>query len=368
MKRLLVAFGTRPEAIKLAPLILGGRQRGAEFEIVTLATGQHREMLEQALSVFGITPMVDLALMRPNQDLVTLTAEALTGVSKVIARVQPDWVVVQGDTTTALAATLAAFYARVPVAHVEAGLRTGELASPWPEEANRQLITRLAALHAAPTALAKANLLREGIAESAIVVTGNTVVDAVAWIAQSSDFAGPLPAELAAPGRDLVLITCHRREHFGEGLRAICAALCALAAAHPELQFLFPVHLNPEVQQAVHAALSGIANLNLVPPVDYRTSLQLLSRARLVLTDSGGIQEEAPCFGVPAVVMREYTERREGVDQGFAVLTGPSTDAIIRAAEAFLADAGVRERLRSRPNPYGDGAAAARILDALARR
>ena len=370
MRRLLVVFGTRPEVIKLAPVILEARRRASEFEVVTLATGQHREMLEQALSSFGITPQANLDLMKHKQDLTGPTADALAGTASVIGKLKPDWVVVQGDTVTAFAAALAAFFSQVGVAHVEAGLRTRNLRSPFPEEANRQLIGRLASLHLAPTDRARRNLLEEGVPASAILVTGNTVVDAIHAMQERWKSASecPLPGPLAGIGEGIVLITCHRREHFGDGMRAICAALGRLAASHPELAFVFPVHLNPNVRGPVHAALGRVTNLRLVEPVDYRTSLRLLERSRLVLTDSGGIQEEAPSFGVPVVVMREYTERAEGVEQGFATLAGPDADVIVRQAERFLAERGVRERLLGRPNPYGDGHAARRVLDALAAR
>lgn len=364
MKRILVVAGTRPEAIKLAPIVFALRERPG-IRTVLCSSGQHREMLKQALAVFNLRPDIDLGIMQPNQTLAGLTAGLMTALDATLVEQRPDWIIIQGDTTTALCASLAGFYRGIPVAHVEAGLRTGDLAAPFPEEANRQLIARLASLHFAPTELARRNLLAEDISEARISVTGNTVVDAVHWIQHKWRRQGAprLPPALVDLKEGHVLITCHRREHFGEGLRTICSALEQFALRHPTRTLIFPVHLNPNVQEVVRARLGHVPNIKLVEPIDYEAMLLLLSKASLVLTDSGGIQEEAPSFGVPAVVMRAHTERVEGIAAGFAVLAGLNAEAIVAHAEAFLSAAA--QRLHGRPNPYGDGHAAQRILGIL---
>jgi UDP-N-acetylglucosamine 2-epimerase (non-hydrolysing) len=363
--KLLVVFGTRPEVIKLAPVVAEARRRTGDVQLVVCSTGQHREMLDQALQVFGIQPDVDLAVMRPDQTLPGLTARLIEGMTDAITSHKPDAVIVQGDTTSAFAAALAAFYQQVPVAHVEAGLRTGDMASPFPEELNRVLVGRMARWHFPPTAPAAANLLREGVAPAAITVTGNTVVDAIGMV--RAHWAGSKPAGFADPfpGQKLVLVTAHRRENHGPALLQICAALRALCGLNPELGFVFPVHMNPRVRDVVYAELGDIDNLQLRAPVDFEASLWLQSRSCLVITDSGGIQEEAPSFGLPAVVMREHTERSEGVDAGFATLAGISTNAIVQAAQAWLQNPGLRATLASKPNPYGDGKASQRIIATL---
>ncbi|MBC7438281.1 MAG: UDP-N-acetylglucosamine 2-epimerase (non-hydrolyzing) [Bdellovibrionales bacterium] len=363
--KLLIAFGTRPEVIKLAPVIAQAQRRADDVQLVVCSTGQHREMLEQAMQVFGVRPDVELAVMRPDQTLPALTARLIEGMSDAITTHKPDAVIVQGDTTSAFAAALAAFYQQVPVAHVEAGLRTGDLASPFPEELNRVLVGRMARWHFPPTPAAAANLLREGVAPGAITVTGNTVVDAIGMV--RTRWAGGTPAAMADPfpGKDLVLVTAHRRENHGPALLQICAALRELCGLHPELGFVFPVHLNPRVREVVLAELGGIANLQLTAPVDFEGSLWLQSRSCLVITDSGGIQEEAPSFGLPAVVMREHTERSEGIDAGFATLAGTITQAIVQAAQAWLLMPNLRTALARKANPYGDGMASQRIVATL---
>ncbi len=364
--KLMVVFGTRPEVIKLAPVVSEARRRANEVELLLCSTGQHREMLDQAMEAFGITPDVDLAVMRENQDLPNLTARLIESLSEAFTIHKPDAVVVQGDTTSAFAAALAAFYQHLPVAHVEAGLRTGNLESPFPEELNRMMIGRIAHWHFAPTRYAEQNLLREGVDAANIWVTGNTVVDAIemirsAW--KNGESANSFPEYF--PGQELVLVTTHRRENFGHGLQQICLAIRTLCARFPEFGFVFPVHLNPQVRTVIFETLEGISNLKLIEPVNFQTNLYLQSRSRVVITDSGGIQEEAPSFAVPTVVMREHTERREGVDAGFATLAGAKADTIIRAAESYLKDEGIGKQLLNRINPYGDGRSGKRIIATL---
>ncbi|WP_349654571.1 UDP-N-acetylglucosamine 2-epimerase (non-hydrolyzing) [Ramlibacter sp. 2FC] len=361
----MIVLGTRPEVIKLAPVVAEARRRADRIELLVCSTGQHREMLDQALKVFGIQPDVDLAVMRESQSLPGLTARLLESLSATMTEHRPDAVLVQGDTTSALVGALAAFYQRIPVGHVEAGLRTGDLASPFPEELNRTLIGRMAGWHFAPTARAAENLVRENIDSTQVMVTGNTVVDAIAMM-QSRWHNGSMPSmPRPFPDKPLVLITAHRRENHGSVLVRICAALRSLCERHPELGFVFPVHLNPKVRTEVFTQLDNIANLRLIDPVDFETNLYLQSQSRLIITDSGGIQEEAPSFGVPTVVMREHTERSEGIVAGFASLAGTGTDAVIHAAEAYLADTQIQNRLSRLPNPYGDGLASQRILSAM---
>jgi len=366
MKKLMVVFGTRPEVIKLAPVIMAA-QAVPGLEVVACSTGQHRHMLDQALACFDLHPQVDLDLMQANQTLPALTARLLQSLSQTLQTHQPDMVMVQGDTTTAFTAALSAFYQRIPVAHVEAGLRTGDRYSPFPEEANRGLIARLAQWHFTPTPAASQNLLREGIGAQAIVQCGNTVIDAVELIKRrwrTRPYQGPATAWF--PQRDLVLVTTHRRENFGQGLDNICQAIDTLCTRYPALGFVFPVHLNPSVQAVVRPRLGHLPNLLLTEPVDFETSLYLQSRSVLVLTDSGGIQEEAPSFGVPCVVMREHTERREGIDAGFATLCGTDPTHITAAAEHWLGEPRQRLALQGQPNPYGDGQASQTILQHLA--
>ncbi len=363
--KIMVVFGTRPELIKLAPVMAEARRRSPHIDLIVCSTGQHKEMLAQAMSVFDIAPDEDLALMQANQTLADLSARLMTGMDQAMRKHQPEVVVVQGDTTTAFVSALAAFYQGIPVAHVEAGLRTGDLTSPFPEEGNRLLIARLARWHFAPTQQAANPLLAEGVAEQQLLITGNTVVDAIEMF-KAKWGSKPYVGEAAQlfPGQQLVLITTHRRENFGEGLRNICQAILQLSQAHPELGFVFPVHLNPNVREVVLEELAGITNLHMISPVDFETSLYLQSRACLILTDSGGIQEESPSFGVPCVVMRKHTERIEGIVAGFAHLAGTEVTSIVRLAQECLkANAG--QVLQGRANPYGDGKSAKRIVDQL---
>lgn len=365
----LVIFGTRPEAIKMAPVIdaLAAEPRLTPRVCVT---GQHREMLDQMLNLFGIQPHHDLAVMQPNQDLFDVTARTLVGLRAVLDAERPAAVLVQGDTTTAMAASLAAFYRQVPLGHVEAGLRTGNPYDPFPEETNRRLTTQLTTWHYAPTERAAANLQREAVPADRILVTGNTIVDALQAIVarlQRDPTACPpaVPAERLA-GRRLVLVTGHRRESFGDGMRNICLALRTLAERHGDTLIVYPVHLNPAVQAPVREILSDQANVVLTPPLDYLPFVDLMRRAYLILTDSGGLQEEAPSLGVPVLVMRETTERPEAVAAGTAKLVGTRRDVIVDAASLLLDDAAAHARMRSAKNPFGDGAAAKRIAQHLA--
>jgi UDP-N-acetylglucosamine 2-epimerase (non-hydrolysing) len=373
-RRVLVVFGTRPEAIKMAPVVRALKAR-ENLQCRVCVTAQHRSMLDQVLDAFDLVPDIDLDLMRPGQDLSSLTAALLLGMRDVLAAERPDLVLVHGDTTTALGATLAAFYARVPVGHVEAGLRTGDLMAPWPEEANRVLADRLTALHFAPTPRARDALLAEGIRAEGIHVTGNTVVDALLWmVGRVRDL--PLGAfgavwgsaadalDSAAP---IVLVTGHRRESFGLGFEHLCAGIARVARAHPEAHVVYPVHLNPQVQEPVHRLLGGLQNVHLLAPLDYRPFVRLMDRCTLILTDSGGIQEEAPSLGKPVLVMRRVTERPEGVEAGTVRLVGTDPDAIFAEVSALIADPARAADFRRAANPYGDGHAAERIAEIVAR-
>lgn len=365
--RVLAIIGTRPEAIKMAPVITA--LRASDVDTRVCATGQHREMLNQAMEVFSLKADISLGLMKPGQTLNRLASVLLSELDKVLETVQPDWVLVQGDTTTALCAGLAAFHRGVRIGHVEAGLRTNDLNSPFPEEGNRSLLGRISTAHFAPTVNAKQALLREGVPSSAIFVTGNTVVDAVAMArailsgrpnaGMSQDVSDRIGA------KPLILVTCHRRESFGGPLEAICQSLRRLCDRYGEHEWIFPVHLNPNVQEPVRRILADVPNLTLLPPVDYLTNLSLIARADLALSDSGGIQEEAPSFGVPVVVMRNHTERREGLDAGFASLAGQDPATIEREVSAWLDNPARRAELRCKANPYGDGKAATRIVSRL---
>ena len=369
VQKVLVALGTRPEAIKLAPVVRELNRR-REFRCVLCVTSQHREMLAPMLTFFGLAPAHDLDVMRPDQKLGELTGRVLAGMDRVLEAERPDWVVVQGDTTTAMAAGLAAYYRKIRVAHVEAGLRTHNRFSPFPEEINRRLVGVLADLHFAPTDLAVRNLRKEGISPSSIVRTGNTVTDALLWAAGMIRKHPPqLPAGIppAKKGRKLVLVTGHRRENFGGGLEQICRALKAAAEACPELDFVYPVHLNPNVKAPVNRLLGGHPQIFLTAPVDYPVLVALLKRAWLVVTDSGGIQEEAPTFGVPVLVTRDTTERPEGIRAGNARLVGTDEAAILRWIRKLSADAAAYGRMSRAHNPYGDGHAAGRIVKALSK-
>jgi UDP-N-acetylglucosamine 2-epimerase len=358
MKRIIIIFGTRPEAIKLCPVVLALKADSA-FDCKVCVTGQHREMLQQVLDVFGVVPDEDLALMQPNQTLSCLTSRAISAIDGYLAKEQPDIVMVQGDTTTVLAGALAAFYHHIPVAHVEAGLRTWNMGSPWPEEANRVLTTRLAKWHFCPTENNKANLLREGVDPSGIYVTGNTVIDAL-MIAKEK-------VRDLTDGRRRVLITGHRRENFGQGFEHICRAIKRLATEFADVEFIYPVHLNPNVQEPVHRLLDGLSNVSLIAPQSYLPFVELMKNAYLILTDSGGVQEEAPSLGKPVLVMRDTTERPEAVAAGAVKLVGTEAEDIYREARRLLTDHEAYARMASAVNPYGDGHAVSRIVDILSR-
>jgi UDP-N-acetylglucosamine 2-epimerase (non-hydrolysing) len=372
-RRILLLMGTRPEAIKLAPVI-AALAADPDFTPIVINTGQHRELIDQVISLFGIHVDRDLAVMRPDQSLAGLTSRLLTAIDEVLVASDPDFVLVQGDTTTVLAGALASFYRRVPVGHVEAGLRTGDLTSPFPEEGNRRLTTPLAALHFAPTERSRVNLLAEGIDPAKVLVTGNTVIDALHLeLARQEEpsISAELTERLARligedlRDRPMVLVTGHRRENFGEGFEQICDALARLAQRHPETLFVYPVHLNPNVKQVVHARLGQAENIRLIGPQPYSEFVALLSRCTLVLTDSGGVQEEAPSLGKPVLVMRDTTERPEGVDAGTVKLVGPVSDAIAENVTTLLRDKAAYEQMAAAANPYGDGHAAGRIVEAL---
>ena len=365
--KMMIVFGTRPEAIKLAPVIHEIKLRGIARDLVVCSTGQHKEMLDQTMAVFGIRPDINLSIMQDMQTLPELTSRLMVGLSNAFAEQKPDVVIVQGDTTTAFIAALAAFYLKIPVAHVEAGLRTGHPYSPFPEEMNRTMISRIATWNFAPTQKATDNLTREGVDARSIYLVGNTVVDAIEMLRIRGCLTAGSILENLKPfvSGKTILITSHRRENLGSCLIQICEAIRILAAIYPDLDFVFPVHMNPQVRKIVYNSLADIGNVHLLPPVDFVTSLYLQSLSCLILTDSGGIQEEAPSFGVPVLVMREFTERSEGVDVGFSVLVGTGTENIVRAAERFLRDPEIKNQLSGRPNPYGDGLAAKRIVGVL---
>ena len=362
--RVLVVFGTRPEAIKLAP-VCEALAADPRFVPSVCVTAQHRGLLDQVLDLFGLVPDYDLDVMEPGQDLFHVTSAALLGLRDTLRDARPDLVVVQGDTTTTFVGALAAFYERIPVAHVEAGLRTGDLASPFPEEANRALTGRLATLHFAPTTGARDNLLAEGVAPSAIHVPGNTGIDALVRVAERVREEPRLPVELD-PDRRLVLVTAHRRESFDGGMERIARAVAELASARPEIDVVFPCHPNPNVRRPVNALLGTHPNVRVIEPVDYAELVTLLTRAHLVLTDSGGIQEEVPSLNVPALVLRDKTERPEGVEAGALRLVGTDPSRIVGEATRLLVDAQAYAEMARVPNPYGDGHAAARIAAVLA--
>lgn len=368
--KVLTVFGTRPEAIKMAPLVQALSQDPA-FESRLCVTAQHREMLDQVLRLFKLEPDYDLNIMRPEQGLTEITCRILEGMKTVLLDFKPDIVLVHGDTTTTLAASLAAFYQQIPVGHVEAGLRTGDLASPWPEEGNRKLTGHLARLHFTPTSQSRQNLLQENLPDSRIIVTGNTVIDALLWVRDRVLDDSNLNAQLAArypfldPDKKLVLVTGHRRESFGGGFERICSALAQIARQHPEAQIVYPVHLNPNVSEPVNRILSGIENIILIEPQEYLPFVWLMNRAWLILTDSGGIQEEAPSLGKPVLVMRDTTERPEAVDAGTVKLVGTDIARIVASVSELLSDDEAWQAMSHAHNPYGDGKACGRILQAL---
>lgn len=369
-KKILLVFGTRPEAIKMAPLVKV-LQADTGFDAKVCVTAQHRQMLDQVLQLFEIVPDYDLDLMTPGQDLTDITGRVLLGLRQVLQDFKPDVVLVHGDTTTTLAASLAAYYQRIDIGHVEAGLRTGNLYSPWPEEANRKLTGSLARWHFAPTETSRANLRAEGVLESHISVTGNTVIDALFMARDLAASDGELERTLLAEfpflqgDAAMILVTGHRRENFGEGFQRICSALARIAAAHPSVQIVYPVHLNPNVQEPVQRLLSGIANVHLIPPQDYLPFVYMMNRATLVLTDSGGVQEEAPSLGKPVLVMRDTTERPEAVSAGTVRLVGTDTEQIVAGVHELLSDRAAYDAMAYAHNPYGDGQACLRIAEIL---
>ncbi len=368
-KTILSVFGTRPEAIKLAPVIRELRRHPGQITSKVCVTAQHRQMLDQVLSLFGIAPDYDLNVMEQNQSPSQVAAATLTRLEPVLQAVQPDWVLVQGDTITVAAASLGAYLARVRVGHVEAGLRTHDKWSPFPEEISRRIAGVIADAHFAPTELARSNLLREGVPENQIFVTGNTVIDALLWAAEQPFDLLTLSPDAPLwdrPGVQLILVTAHRRESFGAPMEGICHALRELAVGgHGQVHIIYPVHLNPNVQEPVQRILGGVQNITLLPPIEYLPLVQLLKRAYLVLTDSGGIQEEAPSLGKPVLVLREVTERPEGVEAGTAKVVGTDTHRIVEEARRLLSDRSAYDAMAHAVNPYGDGKASARIVSAL---
>lgn len=368
-KRILTIFGTRPEAIKLFPLV-HALEADARFDGRVCVSGQHRGMLDQVLEVSGVVPHHDLDLMQPDQSLDELTARLITGLGRVMDEEQPDWVVVQGDTATAMAGALAAYYRKIPVAHVEAGLRSGNIYHPWPEEVNRKIIGSIAALHCAPTETSQAALLAENVDSAIVHVTGNTVIDALHWItariaAEPALASGLAPLEARFAGKRIIGVTTHRRENFGDGMAQIAHAIRQLAA-RSDVAVIFPVHLNPHVRSVMDAELGGIDNLAMIAPLDYPHFARLLTIAELMLTDSGGVQEEAPALGKPVLVMRETTERPEGVAAGTAKLVGTDAARIVAEATRLLDDPAAYAAMAQAHNPFGDGRSAQRICDLLA--
>ncbi|MCJ8029548.1 UDP-N-acetylglucosamine 2-epimerase (non-hydrolyzing) [Shinella yambaruensis] len=370
--RIMTVFGTRPEAIKMAPLVLG-LAADPRFEAQVCVTAQHREMLDQVVDLFGIVPDFDLDVMTSGQDLYGVTATILTGLKSVLETARPDMVLVHGDTATTLSATLASYYARIPVGHVEAGLRTGNLYSPWPEEGNRRVTGALAALHFAPTETSRQSLLRENVPDERIVVTGNTVVDALLQMVERLRTDAALDADMTqrfgflASGRRMVLVTGHRRESFGGGFERICQALRRVSERFADVDVVYPMHLNPNVREPVQRILGGASNIHLIEPQDYLPFVWLMNRAHVIVTDSGGIQEEAPSLGKPVLVMRDTTERPEAVEAGTVRLVGTQTDAIFDWTARLLTDQSAYDEMSLAHNPYGDGKAVTRILNALER-
>ena len=369
MKKILTVIGTRPEAIKLAPVALE-LDRRPEFESIVCATAQHREMLDQALQIFSVIPNHDLNIMKPGQTLAQVTARAITGLDQVIEQVEPDAILVQGDTTSALTGAMAGHYRHITVGHVEAGLRTGDKYAPFPEEMNRRLIGRLADHHFAPTVHAKEVLLREDIAEDNVHLVGNTVIDALLWVRDRVQQNPPtLPAGLANSlnGQAMVLITGHRRESFGSGFEDMCQAIKDVADAQDHVQFVYPVHLNPRVREPVNRILGGHPRIHLIEPLTYEPFVWLMNRSTVILTDSGGVQEEAPSLGKPVLVMRDTTERPEGIDAGNARLVGVDRQKITEQLNLLLNEPAEREKMGAVNNPYGDGTSSKQIADVLAK-
>lgn len=380
MKKIMLVFGTRPEAIKMAPLVKEFQKHPDKFEAIVCVTGQHREMLDQVLEIFDIEPDYDLNIMKQGQDLYDVTARVLTGMRDVFKQYRPDIVLVHGDTTTSTAAALAAFYQQIPVGHIEAGLRTHDIYSPWPEEMNRQITGRIATYNFAPTTLSRQNLLREGISEESITVTGNTVIDALYWVVgkmkNDTELSSGLNSLLnnagydvsrLSDGKKLVLITGHRRENFGEGFINMCTAIKDLTQKYPDVDFVYPMHLNPNVRKPIHEVfgedLSNFSNMFFIEPLEYLSFVFLMEKATIVLTDSGGIQEEAPGLGKPVLVMRDTTERPEALEAGTVKLVGTNYDMIVNEVSALLDDEKAYEKMSKAVNPYGDGRACERIVE-----
>ena len=382
MKTIMLVFGTRPEAIKMAPLVKEFQKYPEQFKTVVCVTGQHREMLDQVLSIFDIKPDFDLNIMKQGQDLYDVTARVLVGMRDVLKEAQPDVVLVHGDTTTSTAAAMAAFYQQIPVGHVEAGLRTHNIYSPWPEEMNRQITGRIATYNFAPTALSRENLLKEGVDDKAIIVTGNTVIDALYWVVEKIKNNTHLNAELSAilynagydvsrlaNGKKLVLITGHRRENFGDGFINMCTAIKDLTLKYPEVDFVYPMHLNPNVRKPIHEVfgedLSNLGNMFFIEPLEYLSFVYLMEKSTIVLTDSGGIQEEAPGLGKPVLVMRDTTERPEALEAGTVKLVGTNYEKIISEVSALLDNEDYYQAMSRSVNPYGDGLACERIVRSI---
>ena len=376
----MLVFGTRPEAIKMAPLVKEFQKYPQQFQTIVCVTGQHREMLDQVLTIFDIKPDYDLNIMKQGQDLYDVTARVLVGMRDVLKEAQPDVVLVHGDTTTSTAAALAAFYQQIPVGHVEAGLRTHNIYSPWPEEMNRLITGRIAMYHFAPTSLSRENLLKENVSDDAIIVTGNSVIDALYWVVEKIKSDSNLNAELSeglksagydinrlSDGRKLVLITGHRRENFGDGFISMCTAIKDLTKKYPNVDFVYPMHLNPNVRQPIRevfgADLSNLGNMFFIEPLEYLSFVHLMEKSTIVLTDSGGIQEEAPGLGKPVLVMRDTTERPEALKAGTVKLVGTNYDKIVNEVSALLDDDQYYNKMSHAVNPYGDGLACKRIVE-----
>ena len=385
MKKVMLVFGTRSEAIKMAPLVKEFQKQPKRVETVVCVTGQHREMLDQVLKIFDIKPDYDLNIMKQGQDLYDVTARVLTGMRDVLKEVKPDVVLVHGDTTTSTAAALAAFYQQIPVGHVEAGLRTHNIYSPWPEEMNRLLTGRLATYHFSPTPLSRNNLIKESVDDRNIIITGNTVIDALYWVVDKIKNNKELDNELEDilskagydvnrlnNGKKLVLITGHRRENFGDGFINMCTAIKDLTVKYPDLDFVYPMHLNPNVRKPIHEVfgenLSGLKNMFFIEPLEYLSFVYLMEKSSIVLTDSGGIQEEAPGLGKPVLVMRDTTERPEALDAGTVKLVGTDYNKIVNEVSSLIDDKAAYEKMSKAVNPYGDGLACGRIVNALLYR
>jgi UDP-N-acetylglucosamine 2-epimerase (non-hydrolysing) len=367
--RMMCVFGTRPEAIKVAPIIMAGRQR-ADVQVIACSTGQHREMLDQVTDYFGVKPDIELKLMQPGQTLTSLTSRCLDALEKAVGEHKPDCILGQGDTTSAMCAGMVSFFHQLPFIHVEAGLRTDDIRSPFPEELNRRVCSLVSSIHCAPTQTAADNLLREGYSSQDVVVTGNTVIDALHW-AVERERAGShrwIEKHPDIAGSRMVLITAHRRENHGDGIRQLCCAIKALAAMFPTVRFVYPVHLNPNIHGPVHALLGGISNIHLIAPAEYPEFVWLMDRATLILSDSGGVQEEAPSLGKPVLVTRESTERPEALEVGATKLIGTDTDRVVKEVAHLLVDNDAYESMQIDVNPYGNGTAATRILDLVSHR